>query len=216
MAQAGQGPRLGSMTEFHPKTDNIRSYFERFENYVDINDVPAEKKLKLLLNVLGAHAYEELKKIVVPALPTQKTYEEIRQLLESHFSPARAIIAERCKFNRRVQQENECVKDFITELKHLARDCNFEAFFDDALRDRLVAGLRDEETQRVLFATESLTFELACKIALEKELAAQQAKQMHEWDVKSSGVNAIRRERKRDKGTKSGAAVTRMQKKRVR
>lgn len=52
MAEPGHGPKLGRMTEFNPKIDNIRSYFERFENYVDINDVPEEKKLKLFLNVL--------------------------------------------------------------------------------------------------------------------------------------------------------------------
>lgn len=46
MAQppAGHFQRLGSMREFDPKTDNIKSYFERFDNYVDINDVPEEKK----------------------------------------------------------------------------------------------------------------------------------------------------------------------------
>lgn len=54
MVQAGHSPRLGAMTEFKPKTDNIRSYFGRFEKYVDINNVPADKKLKLILNVLGA------------------------------------------------------------------------------------------------------------------------------------------------------------------
>lgn len=205
MAEPGHGPKLGRMTEFNPKIDNIRSYFERFENYVDINDVPEEKKLKLFLNVLGAEAYEELKKIVVPHLPSQKTFGEVKQLLEGHFSPAHSIIAERCKFNRRMQHENEGVKDFITELKHLARDCNFGTFLNDALRDRLVAGLRDEETQRALFAQADLTFELACKTALEKELAAQQAKQMHEFDGKPHSVNAVRGERHRDKGKESGA-----------
>lgn len=195
MAQAGHGPKLGSMSEFNPKSDNISSYFERFENYIEINDVPAGKKLKLFLNVVGAVAYEELKKILVPDMPTQKTYEDIKQLLVAHFSPARSVIAERCKFNHRMQRENESAKDFITALKHLARDCNFGTFLNDALRDRLVAGLRDEETQRALFAHADLTFELACKMALDKELAAQQTKQMHEFDGKPCSVNIIRSKR---------------------
>lgn len=167
-----------------------------------INGVPESKKLKLFLNVLGVEAYEELKKIVVPHLPSEKSFEDIKELLEAHFSPAHSVIAERCKFNRRMQTEHEGVKDFITELKHLARDCNFGTFLNDALRDRLVAGLRDEETQRVLFAQAGLTFELACKMALEKELAAQQAKQMHQFDGKPCSVNVIRCNQDRDKGTR--------------
>lgn len=40
-------------------------------------------------------------------------------------------------------------------------------FLQDALRDRLVAGLRCEESQCALFAEENLTFEKAFKIALD-------------------------------------------------
>ncbi|KAM7299613.1 uncharacterized protein ISCGN_020179 [Ixodes scapularis] len=170
--------RLGGMPEFNPKSDNIRSYFERLGNSVDINEVPAAKKLKLFLNVVGGQAYEELKKILVPQKPTDKTFEQVRELPEDHFSPEYSLIAERCKFNRRMQQEGESVKDFMTELKHLARNCEFKEFLNEALRDRLVAGLRDEETQRILFATEGLTFEGASEIPIEKELASRQTSEL--------------------------------------
>ncbi|KAM7288091.1 uncharacterized protein ISCGN_031780 [Ixodes scapularis] len=183
--------RLGGMSEFNPKSDNIRSYFERFEHLVDINEVPAAKKLKLFLNVVGGQAYEELKKILVPQKPTDKTFEQVRELLEDHFSPEYSVIAERCKFNMRMQQEGESVKDFMTELKHLARNCEFKAFLNEALRDRLVAGLRDEETRRILFATEGVTFEGACKIALEKELASRQTSELRTAEARPTEVHAI-------------------------
>lgn len=48
------------------------------------------------------------------------------------------------------------------------------------------AGLRDEGTQRVLFAAGNLTFEHACKIVLGKDLAAQEAMEMHELDGKDA------------------------------
>ncbi|XP_040356662.1 uncharacterized protein LOC115328389 [Ixodes scapularis] len=183
--------RLGGMSEFNTKSDNIRSYFERFESFVDISEVPAAKKLKLFLNVVGGQAYEKLKQILVPQKPTDKTFEHVRELLEDHFSPEYSVIAERCKFNRRMQQEGESVKDFMTELKHLARNCEFKAFLNEALRDRLVAGLRDEETQRILFATEGLTFEGACKIALEKELASRQTSALRTVEARPTEVHAI-------------------------
>lgn len=185
--------RFGSMPEFNPSSDNIKSYFERFENFVALNEVPETKKLRLFLNVVGSTVYGELQKILVPDRPTDKTFAEIQEVLEQHYSPEYSVIAERCKFNKRMQKEGECVKDFMTELKHLARNCEFKAFLNDALRDRLVAGLRDQETQRILFATENLTFEKACKIALEKELAAKQTMELHSKAECSTDTYAVSR-----------------------
>ncbi|KAM7298519.1 uncharacterized protein ISCGN_019114 [Ixodes scapularis] len=183
--------RLGGMSEFNPKSDNIKSYFERFKHFVDFNERPAAKKLKLLFNVLVGQAYEELKKILVPQKPTDQTFGQVRELLEHHFSPEYSVIAERCKFNGRMQQEGESVKDFMTKLKHLSCNYEFKAFLNEALRDRLVAGLRDEETQGILFATEGLTFEGACKIALEKELASRQTSELRTAEARPTEVHAI-------------------------
>lgn len=81
---------------------------------------------------------------------------------------------------------------------------NFEAFLSDALQERLVAGLRDEETQHILFATGNLTFYLAHKIVLEKEIAAWQATQMHELATKVGSISTICSYRNRDKSKKEG------------
>lgn len=82
------------------KGDNTRSYLDMFENFVDINEVPADKKLKLFSDVVGCQAYEELKTILVSLKPTEKTFDQVRRLLEDHFRPAYFVIDERCKFNR--------------------------------------------------------------------------------------------------------------------
>ncbi|XP_077498609.1 uncharacterized protein LOC144109684 [Amblyomma americanum] len=167
--------RLGRIDEYDPKVQNFDPYLERFEHFVSANEVSEAKKLSVFLTVLGAEAYEVLKNLVVPALPGEKTFAEIKILPKNHYSPQTSVIAERCRFNRRVQLEQESVEDFVLELKHLARKCNFGNILQDALRDRLVAGIRNEETQRALFTTEGLTFQGACKIALDRELATQQA-----------------------------------------
>lgn len=69
-------------------------------------------------------------------------------------------------------EEQERVEDFIVALKYLARKCDTGQFLQEDLRDRLVAGIRREETERTLFAEENFTLEKACKIALDRELAA--------------------------------------------
>lgn len=183
--------RLGKIAEFDPKLQNFESYLERFELFVQANDIKEEKKLPVFLTVIGAEAYEVLKNIVVPASPSETTYVEAKRLLKEHYSPRSSVIAERCRFNKRTHHEGESVENFIVELKHLARKCNYGDFLQDALRDRLVAGVRNEEIQRALFAEEKLTFESACKIALDREMAAREAALMKGRD-KDESLNAIR------------------------
>lgn len=112
---------LGKLSEFDPRTQNFESYLERFELFISANDVKQEKVLPVFLTAIGAETYEVLKSLVVPDTPADKTFAEVKQLLKGHYSPSSSVIAERCKFNRRVQHEQESVEDFIVELKHLAR-----------------------------------------------------------------------------------------------
>lgn len=185
--------RLGKIEEFDAKVQTFDSYLERFEHFVSANDIAQEKKLSVFLTVIGAEAYEVLKNLVVPALPGEKTFDEVKVLLRNHYSPPISIIAERCRFNCRVQLEHESVEDFITEIKHLARKCDFGSFLKDAMRDRLVAGIRSEDIQRALFTEENLSFESACKIALARELAAKQTAILQAGGT-NSGVNAVKSE----------------------
>lgn len=171
--------RLGKLDEFDEKDQNFESYLERFEHFVTANDIREEKKLAVFLSVIGPRTYEVLKSLVVPAVPGDKSFEEVTVLLKKHYSPQCSVIAERCKFNKRAQEEQESVEDFIVALKQLARKCDFGQFLQDALRDRIVAGIRREETQLALFAEEDLTFEKACKIAQDREQAARQTALLH-------------------------------------
>ncbi|XP_049520664.1 uncharacterized protein LOC119444700 [Dermacentor silvarum] len=171
--------RLGKLDEYDEKEQNFESYLERFEHFVTANNIKEEKKLAVFLSVIGPRTYEVLKSLVVPAVPGDKSFEEVTVLLTKHYSPSCSVFAERCKFNRRAQEEQESIEVFIVSLKHLARKCDFGLFLQDALRDRLVAGIRREETQLALFAEDSLTFEKACKIALDREQAARQTALLH-------------------------------------
>ena len=52
--------------------------------------------------------------------------------------------------------------------------CQFEAYLDDALRDRLVCGLRKESTQKWLLLKERLTFTKAVTVAQSTESVDKQ------------------------------------------
>ncbi|XP_075544019.1 uncharacterized protein LOC142578527 [Dermacentor variabilis] len=188
--------RLGKLDEYHEKEKNLESYLESFEHFVTAKDIKEEKKLAVLFRVIGPQTYEVLKSLLVPAIPGDKSFQEVTVLLKKHYSPSCLVIAERCKFNRRIQKEQESVEYFIVALKHLARKCDFGLFLQDALRDILVAGIRREETQLALFAEDNLTFDKAYKIALDREQAARYTALLHaEGKEAVLHAMAIRRQR---------------------
>ena len=85
-----------------------------------------------------------------PSLPKDKTFEDITEILKKCYQPALSVIAERFQFHKRTQKEGESIAEYVAKLKRLSTHCQFEAYLDDALRDRLVCGLRKESTQKQL------------------------------------------------------------------
>ena len=81
------------------------------------------------------------------------------------------MIAERFKFHRRNQLESEWVALLVVELKRLALKCEFGVFLEEALRDRLVCGLKNIQIQKKLLAERELTFKKGFETAQSMELA---------------------------------------------
>ena len=127
---------------------------ERANLYLEVNCVKEEKQLAVFLSSIGGKTYELLQNfLLAPTLPKDKSLAEVIAVLEKHFDPKPAVIAERFKFLKRDQLQGEALVDYIAELRCLTTHCAFGAYLNDALRDRLVCGLHSEGTQRRLLAT---------------------------------------------------------------
>ena len=64
---------------------------------------------------------------------------------------------------------------YVVTLKELAATCIFGSFLHEALRDRLVCGLRSEAMQWCLLSKKGLTWKTAQEIAQAMEMANQEA-----------------------------------------
>ena len=93
-------------------------------------------------------------------------------------APQLVVIAERFHFYRRSQGAGESVAAFLADLRKLAINCSFGTFLDEALRDRLVCGLRSEQAQKKLLSEAKLTLAKAVQIAQSMEAADTRAKEM--------------------------------------
>ena len=96
---------IGHIGEYDPQTENITSYLERLSLYMDANSVAAERKVPVLLTVIGAKAYGILKSLTSPDLPKDKSLDELQKALKAHFDPQPKVIAERFRFYQRSQTE---------------------------------------------------------------------------------------------------------------
>lgn len=161
---------VGQLDNYDPSKENWECYFERFEQFVVINNIAPERQVACLLAVIGPTTYGALRNLVYPQKPKEKTLQEISAVLEERFTEKKVEIAERFRFYTAVQ-ESESIAQFVARLKKLARHCNFGGKLNEMIRDRLVCGIKDRSTQKKLLVESGLTLEKAVKVAVADEAA---------------------------------------------
>ncbi len=98
---------------------------------------------------------------------------------EDYCKPRKNVIMERYKFNTRVQRKDETSDQYVTELKLIAKNCNFDSLEDELVRDRLVYGTNSERVKERLLREEELTSVRALKICRVDEQSNKQLKAMN-------------------------------------
>ena len=181
-------PTYGFIEKFSGKGEEFDTYLERLDFYFIANDlgeiVPTEnnedavaarleKRKSILLSVIGPDTYSLLRTLCAPTRPAEKTFKEITDILKEHFSPKPSEVVCRFKFHTRTRQQGESVAAFMSELRKLAENCNFNNYLTDMLRDRLVCGIADERVQRLLLTEKELTLEKAYQVCIAEETASR-------------------------------------------
>ena len=97
------------------------------------------------------------------------------RLLNDHLSPKPLVIAEHFRFHKRDQKEGESITVYVAELRKLTEHCKFGGTLNDALRDRLICGIKNENIQKKLLSVSNLTLQKATEISSAMETAAKNA-----------------------------------------
>ena len=86
---------------------------------------------------------------------------------------------ERFIFNRRDQEENESIDQYVTVLRKLAQTCNFcSCLHDSLIRDWLVLGIRDESIQKKLLQEKKLSLSRAIDVGRSGETTNMHLKEL--------------------------------------
>ena len=129
---------IGHMKEFAPEVESVTAYLEQFQMFVSANAIEESKVVPTLLIVVGSKLYSLLRGLVSPAIPKDKTYNQLVDLLKKHFDPEPIVIAERFHFYQRTQNPGESIVDYLAGLQRLTSRCKFGDFLTEALRDKLI------------------------------------------------------------------------------
>ena len=76
---------FGHMDSFNADNETISAYLEQFDLFVQANGVANDKKVPVFLSVLGGKTYDLLRNLVSPALPKDKSLDELTRELKNHF-----------------------------------------------------------------------------------------------------------------------------------
>ena len=109
------------------------------------------RKSKLIfLTVIGNETHSLSRNLLAPESPAGKTVKTLSETLTDHLKPQPLIIAERYTFYFRDQSENETITEYLAELRKLTLNCEFKDYLDQALKDRFVCGLQNNNIRRRL------------------------------------------------------------------
>ena len=146
----------------------------------------------MFLSTIGGKTYELLQNLLSPTPLETLKLSELTDVLKRHYEPKPLVIAERFHFHRRFQAADESVAEFLAQLRRLSAHCEFQSYLDQALRDRLVCGLRNENIQRRLLAEADLTLTRAFELAQGMEAAERNTKSLKSTETAIHQVDTKR------------------------
>ena len=137
-----------------------------------------ERQISTLLYCMGENAEETLSSMNI-SVDDRKKYDEVVAQFNAFFQVRQNVIFERARFNRRTQQADESVEQFITSLYTLAENCAYGDLKSEMIRDRIVVGIRDRPLSERLQLDAELTLEKAKTMVRQREAVHEQQSILH-------------------------------------
>ena len=114
---------------------------------------------------------------------------------EAYCNPKQNVTVIRYKLNTRSQSDGETIDQYVTELKRLAKDCEYGELTSEMIRDRIVCGTNNPQKREKLLQADALDLAKALTIAREIEISTTQMKDLTEQDKSVHGMRKSRHDR---------------------
>ena len=124
MSETVYAGTVGKLEEFDPKSDTMTAYIERAMFFFDANNTPGDKRAATFLRILFRYLFRNL---MLPEKVYGKSLDQVTKVLLNHYEPKPLVISECFNYNRRNQEPNESIQDYIAELRRLTVHCDYTA-----------------------------------------------------------------------------------------
>lgn len=168
---------------------NWKLYKLRLEQFFKSNKNEDENaKRNILLTVCTDKTLVLLQGLCSPIEPSNKTYDQLCIIIETHFTTPKLIFQERRKFYEASKNDDENVTDYLLRLRTLAASCNFADRLENNIIDKFITGLSGKIYMR-LCEEDEWTIERALQVAKRYELNAASMLET----TQSSSMNFIKK-----------------------
>lgn len=114
------------------------------------------RQVATLLAVIGKEANKVFRTFTRASAGDEKKIAPVLKQFEDYCIPRENTIYERFLFFTRDQRESETADQYMTELRQIAGNCDFESLTpEQLLRDRLVTGTRNGKVRENLLKEKS-------------------------------------------------------------
>lgn len=161
--------------------ENWKTYKQIWSNYSIIANLEAREesyRVALFLHCIGPEALKIYNGFSFEEEGDRQKLEKIMEKFEKYSVGEINETYERYVFNSRNQGPNESFDAYLTELKSLARSCNFAALNESLIRDRIVVGIQSQQTKKKLLQQRDLSLKSCIDICRSAEATATQMKNL--------------------------------------
>ena len=160
-----------------------------------------EHRIATFITCLGQNSLRIYNALPFANDADKRDLDKVLEEMEKYCLGETNVIYERFRFNQKAQREGESFDQFLTDLKELAKTCQFGQMHDELLRDKIVVGVREDTLRKLLQKKELMlaTCVSVCRAcettaAHMKEMGNNETQQVHAFRAKQKSFGKQRRQ----------------------
>ena len=126
-----------------PKWEEWKQRFEAYRLITELQKKDEIIQVETLKYCMGAQCVKIMKTMNLSEADL-KSYDAVMKKFDQYFKPRRNEIRLRRNFHRRIQETNESIEEFLTDLYAKSEECKFSDS-KERIRDQFLAGLNNED-----------------------------------------------------------------------
>ncbi|RWS19639.1 uncharacterized protein B4U80_07483, partial [Leptotrombidium deliense] len=108
----------------------------------------------------------------------KETLQKVKDAFKAYCDPKGNVTYRRYVFRNRLQREHEDFDMFLTDVKLLAQDCEFDKLTDSMILDQIICGIRNDSLRGNMLRETSLTLDKATTMCQLNQSSLKQMKQI--------------------------------------